>query len=222
MASYFRQVPDFDYVNRDSDGKSIGDYQVVKNLFKRVKIREDILQNLAYFTQYKIEGDDRPDNVAFEIYDDETLDWVVLLSNNIMNIQDEWPMTQAAFNDFLIKKYGDIEKANNIHHYETREMKNDRGEIVVPKGLNVPKNYKVEYFDVERGQYVIRTNEVDAVTNYTYEVRKEEAKRNIYLIKSDYLELILEDINKLMPYKKGSTQYVSRTLKKGEDIRLFN
>ena len=222
MASYFRQVPNFDYVNRDSDGKNIGDYQVVKNLFKRVKIREDILQNLAYFTQYKIQGDDRPDNVAFEIYDDETLDWVVLLSNNIMNIQDEWPMTQSAFNDFLIKKYGDIEKANNIHHYETREMKNDRGEIVVPKGLNVPKNYKVEYFDVERGQYVIRTNEVDAVTNYTYEVRKEEAKRNIYLIKSDYLELILEDINKLMPYKKGSTQYVSRTLKKGEDIRLFN
>jgi len=222
MASYFRQVPDFDYVNRDSDGKSIGDYQVVKNLFKRIKIREDILQNLAYFTQYKIQGDDRPDNVAFEIYEDETLDWVVLLSNNIMNIQDEWPMTQAAFNDFLIKKYGDIEKTNNIHHYETRELKNDSGEIVVRKGLNVPKNYKVEYFDVERNQYVVRTNEVDAISNYTYEVRKEEKKRNIFLIKSDYLELILEDINKLMPYKKGSAQYVNRTLKKGEDIRLFN
>ena len=222
MASYFRQVPDFNYVNRDSDGKSIGDYQVVKNLFKRIKIREDILQNLAYFTQYKIQGDDRPDNVAFEIYEDETLDWVVLLSNNILNVQTEWPLTQAAFNEFLIKKYGDIEKSNNIHHYETRELKNDRGEIVVRKGLTVPKNYKIEYFDTKRNQYVVRTNEVDAITNYTYEVRKEEAKRNIYLIKSDYLELILEDINRLMPYKKGSTQYVSRTLKKGEDIRLFN
>jgi hypothetical protein len=222
MASYFRQVPDFDYVNRDSDGKSIGDYQVVKNLFKRIKIREDILQNLAYFTQYKIQGDDRPDNVAFEIYDDETLDWVVLLSNNILNVQTEWPLTQAAFNEFLIKKYGSIEKTNNIHHYETRELKNDSGEIVVRKGLIVPKNYKVEYFDTKRNQNVVRTNEVDSVTNYSYEVRKEEAKRNIYLIKSDYLELILEDINRLMPYKKGSAQYVSRTLKKGEDIRLFN
>jgi hypothetical protein len=222
MASYFRQVPDFDYVNRDSDGKSIGDYQVVKNLFKRVKIRQDILQNLAYFTQYKIQGDDRPDNVAFEIYDDETLDWVVLLSNNILNVQTEWPLTQAAFNEFLIKKYGSIEKTNNIHHYETRELKNDSGEIVVRKGLIVPKNYKVEYFDTERNQNVVRTNEVDSVTNYTYEVRKEEAKRNIYLIKPDYLELILEDINRLMPYKKGSAQYVNRTLKKGEDIRLFN
>ena len=222
MASYFRQVPDFDYVNRDSDGKGIGDYQIVKNLFKRVKIREDILQNLSYFTQYKIVGDSRPDNVAFEIYGDETFDWLVLLSNNIMNVQTEWPMTQAAFNDFLIKKYGDIAKANNTHHYETREMKNDRGEIVVPKGLTVPQNYKVEYFDSRRKQYVIRTNEVDEVTNYIYEVRKEEAKRNIYLIKAKYIELVLDDVQRLMPYKKGSTQYVSRTLKRGEDIRLFN
>ena len=222
MASYFRQVPDFDYVNRDSDGKSIGDYQVVKNLFKRVKIRQDILENLAYFTQYRVSGDDRPDNVAFEIYGDESFDWLVLLSNNIMSIQTEWPLSQAAFNDFLIKKYGSIEKTNNIHHYETRELKNDSGEIVVRKGLIVPKNYKIEYFDTRRNQYVIRTNEVDAVTNYTYEVRKEEAKRNIYLLKAEYIELVLDDVQRLMPYKKGSTQYVSRTLKKGEDIRLFN
>ena len=222
MASYFRQVPDFDYVNRDSDGKSIGDYQVVKNLFKRVKIRQDILENLAYFTQYKITGDDRPDNVAFEIYGDESFDWLVLLSNNIMSIQTEWPLSQAAFNDFLIKKYGSIEKTNNIHHYETRELKNDSGEIVVRKGLIVPKNYKVEYFDVKRNQNVVRTNEVDSVTNYTYEIRKEEKKRNIYLLKADYVELVLDDVQRLMPYKKGSAQYVSRTLKKGEDIRLFN
>ena len=222
MASYFRQVPDFDYVNRDSDGKSIGDYQVVKNLFKRVKIRQDILENLAYFTQYRVSGDDRPDNVAFEIYGDESFDWLVLLSNNVMSIQTEWPLSQAAFNDFLIKKYGSIEKTNNIHHYETRELKNDSGEIVVRKGLIVPKNYKVEYFDTRRNQYVVRINEVDAVTNYTYEVRKEEAKRNIYLLKADYIELVLDDVQKLMPYKKGSAQYVNRTLKKGEDIRLFN
>ena len=222
MASYFRQVPEFEYVNRTSDGKNIGDFTVVKNLFKRVKIREDILKNLAYFTRYQIEGDDRPDNVAFKVYGDETFDWVVLLSNNITNVQTEWTLTQQAFNDFLIKKYGSIEKVNNIHHYETRELKNDSGEIVVPKGLKVQKNFKIEYFDEKRDAYVIRVNEVDAVTNYTYEVRKEELKRNIYLIKPEYLELIIEDINRIMPYKKGSTQYVSRTLKRGEDIKLFD
>ena len=222
MASYFRQVPEFEYVNRSSDGKSIGDFTVVKNLFKRVKIRQDILENLAYFTLYKIKGDDRPDNIAFEVYGDETFDWLVLLSNNITNVQTEWPLTQQAFNDFVIRKYGSIEKTYNIHHYETRELKNDAGEIVVPKGLKVQKNFKIEYFDKTRGTYVIRVNEVDAITNYAYEINKEEKKRNIYLIKPRYLELILDDIQRIMPYKKGSTQYVSRTLKRGEDIKLFD
>lgn len=222
MASYFRQVPEFEYVNRSSDGKNIGDFTVVKNLFKRVKIRQDILENLAYFTKYQIQGDDRPDNVAFKVYGDETFDWLVLLSNNIMNVQSEWTLTQSAFNDFLVKKYGSIEISNNIHHYETRELKNDTGEIVVPKGLIVPKNFKIEYYDKKRGEYISRVNEIDAISNYTYEVRKEEEKRNIYLIKQEYVELILDDIQNIMPYKKGSTQYVSRTLKRGEDIKLFD
>ena len=67
MSSYFRQVPNLEYVNRLPDAK-IGDYALVKNLFKRGKLREDIFQNLAFFTKYQIKGDDRPDNVAYEVY----------------------------------------------------------------------------------------------------------------------------------------------------------
>lgn len=89
MASYFRNIPDFDYVSRTSD-KNISEYIKVKNLFKRGKIREDILSDLSYFTKYTIIGDDRPDNIAFDVYGDEKLDWVILLANNIQNIQTEW------------------------------------------------------------------------------------------------------------------------------------
>jgi hypothetical protein len=222
MASYFRQVPEFDYINRTDDGKNIGDYTTVKNLFKRVKLRQDILENVAYFTEYKVQGDDRPDNVAFEIYGDETFDWLVLLSNNIVNIQSEWPMTNAAFNDFLIKKYGSYEEIEGIHHYESQEVKNNAGDVLIPKGIDVPADYKVEYYEQSTGQYVTKFNIADAVTNYTYEIRKEEKKRNIYLLKTDYVELVLNEIEELMPYKKGSAQFVNRTLKRGEDIRLFN
>ena len=222
MASYFRQVPDFEYVSRLPDGKNIGDFVVVKNLFKRVEIRQDILQNLAYFTQYKIQGDDRPDLVSFKNYGDETLDWLVLLSNNIMNIQNEWPMTNAAFNDFLIKKYGSYEKIEGIHHYESQEVKNANNVVLIRKGIEVPADYKLEYYETKTGQYVTKFNIADAVTNYTYELRKEENKRNIYLLKPEYAELVINEIQTLMPYKKGSAQYVNRTLKRGEDIRLFN
>ena len=68
MASYFRQVPNFDYISRDADSQSISDYVQVKNLFKRGRLREDIFGNLSIFTKYKIIGDERPDNVAFKTY----------------------------------------------------------------------------------------------------------------------------------------------------------
>ena len=222
MASYFRQVPEFEYISRLPDGKNIGDFVVVKNLFKRVEIRQDILQNLAYFTQYKIQGDDRPDLVAFKNYGDETLDWLVLLSNNIMNIQNEWPMTNAALHDYLIKKYGSYEKIEGIHHYESQEVKNANNVVLIRKGIEVPADYKLEYYETKTGQYVTKFNIADAITNYTYELRKEENKRNIYLLKPEYAELVINEIQTLMPYKKGSAQYVNRTLKRGEDIRLFN
>jgi hypothetical protein len=91
MSNYFRQLPNFEYVSRLPNAK-ISDYIAVKNFFKKGKIREDIFQDTTFFEKYKIIGDDRPDNVADKIYGDSTLDWVVLLSNNIINIQTEWPI----------------------------------------------------------------------------------------------------------------------------------
>ena len=76
---YFRQVPNFEYVNRNKDSTTLSNYITVKNLFKRAKLRDDIIANLAYFTKYQIIGDDRPDNVAQEVYEDPKLDWLVLL-----------------------------------------------------------------------------------------------------------------------------------------------
>ena len=82
---YFRNLPEIAYVNRD-DPKSTSEYNIVKNFFKRAKLREDILQNIAFFEKFIIKGDDRPDNIAFEVYGDSTLDWVVLMSNNIITV----------------------------------------------------------------------------------------------------------------------------------------
>ena len=127
MSNYFNQVPNFEYVSRLPDAK-IGDYFVVKNFFKRGKLREDIIQNVSVFEKYKIQGDDRPDNVAFDFYGDSKLDWVVLLSNNILNIQTEWPLVQNNFDSFLLNKYGDYDTLyNGIHHYESLEIKNSAG-----------------------------------------------------------------------------------------------
>ena len=104
--SYFRQVPNFEYVNRTKGNTDISNYITVKNLFKRGKIRPDIFGNLNFFTKYKIIGNDRPDNIAFKEYGDSNLDWVVLLANNILNVQDEWPLPQNSIDEILLEKYG--------------------------------------------------------------------------------------------------------------------
>ena len=217
--TYFRQIPDFNYVDRNV-GAKIGDYTRVKNLFRRVKLREDIFQNTSFFEKYQIEGDDRPDNVANKIYGDSELDWLVLVSNNIINIQTEWPMPQLAFDAFVLDKYGTYENLNAVHHYETVETKNSQGVVLVPAGLQVDAGSTYTYYDGSDKSFVSTGDFTTPVTNYEYEERIENEKRNIYLLKSRYLPVILDDIETEMGYKKGSSDYISGTLKSSSNIRL--
>ncbi len=326
--SYFQQIPNFEYVNRTQGNTNISNYINVKNLFKRGKIRPDIFANLNFFTKYKIIGDERPDNVAFKEYGNSNLDWVVLLSNNILNIQDEWPLPQTSLDEILLEKYGTYDKLySGIHHYETIEIKNSKGGVILPGGLETPnkwrtngnyiqaintkitqisgteskiatvtmnngiKNLEVgsevyiqnvntdvyngrfavteilsvgdvvirfkyslpeiptntepeiggteqvtftvegnigtgnayyyEYYDNNSYHTIPAAKITQAVTNYQYEIKKEDDKRNIYLLKPDYLNIIYNDMDEIMPYKKGAAQYVSDTLKRGENIRLY-
>ena len=220
---YFSNLTDFLYVNRTVDGRSEGDYSVVKNFFKRAKLRDDIFQDLAFFTKYIVIGDDRPDTVATKVYDDPTLDWVVLLSNNIVSIQSEWPLGQAAFNTYVTEKYGDETTLySGIHHYESREVKANDGTIIIPSGARVSVGQSVSFFDEDSSQQIIRTDVAMPVTNYMFEEKLNDEKRNIFILKPIYLNILFDDIDQLMRNKKGSTQFISETLVRGDDIRLYD
>ena len=198
MSSYFRNIPDFEYVSRESNSKKISDYRKVKNLFKRGKLKNDIFKDLTKFTKYKIVGDDRPDNVAFDMYGDETLDWIVLLSNNVTNIQTEWPLDHQSFYNFLIDKYGSEEQIHSVHHYETTEVRNTDRAIIVPAGLEVPQNYSIEFYDSRLETTTTVSNITTEITNYTYENKIEDEKRNIFVLKPEYINLILNDMEDAM------------------------
>jgi hypothetical protein len=227
---YFSNIPDFEYVSRVKENRNISEYITVKNLFKRGKLREEIFANLNFFTKYSIIGDERPDNVAYKVYNDETLDWVVLISNNILNIRTEWPLPQTGFDRFLIEKYkvgGESEETtynrvyNGIHHFESPEIKNTLDITVLPKGLQIPQNFSLTYYDAGLEQEVVRSNIAIPVTNYEYEIGIQEKKRNIFILKPKYLNVVYNDLDDIMPYKQGSEQYVSRTLKRADNIRLY-
>ena len=220
---YFSNLGDFLYVNRTRDGINEGDYSLVKNLFKRAKLREDIYQDLAFFSKFDVLGDDRPDNVADIIYGDPTLDWVVLLSNNIVNVQSEWPLSQADFNRYITEKYGTEENLySGIHHYESREVKANDGTIIIPSGARVSVGQSVSFYDEITDQQIIRTDVAMPITNYMHEDKLNNDKRNIFLLKPIYLNILFDDIEEIMSNKKGSTQFVSRTLVAGDNIRLYS
>ena len=220
MSNYFNRLPNFEYVNRLPDAK-ISDYIQVKNLFKKGVIREDIFQDITFFTKYQIQGDDRPDNVAAKVYGDPTLDWIVLQSNNVINVQTEWPLSQNRFDEYCLAKYGSYDSLyNGVHHYETIEIKNSNGVVIVPGEQQVPSDFSVTYYDDRLRQY-ITASEVSAVTNYTYEEDIQTKKRNIFLLKQLYVPTVLDDVDNIMEYRKGSTQYVSETLKRADNIRLY-
>ena len=153
--------------------------------------------------------------LLINVYDDPDLDWVVLLSNNIINVQSEWPLPQRDFDRYVLEKYETYEKLNAVHHYETKECKNSVDAVVVPEGLQVDSDYSVTYYDWYLGGEITKSSSdiVVEVTNYEYESKLEDAKRSIYLLKPKYLNIVKDDMDNMMKYKKGSTQYLDETLK---------
>jgi len=220
IKTYFRQLPDFNYVNLDSNLSS--EYTRVKNLFKRGELRSDIFVNLAFFNKYSIVGEESPDEVSLRLYDTEEFDWVILLANNIINVRDEWPLSNDSLYNHLIDIYGSEENLQNIHHYETIEVKDNSGRVVLRKGLRTEEMYSFTYYERSTQQNITVSNASEAISNYVNAIRKEEEKRNIFVLKPEYLNVLTNDIERIMQYKEGGEQYVSPTLKQGDNIKLFS
>ena len=222
MSNYFRKLPNLDYPTLLKTKQSNTDYVETKNLFRRVKIREDLFSNFVVFDQYKIIGDERPDNVAEKVYGDDNLDWVILMSNNIIDVKNEWPMTQSDLNTYINEKYTQKE-LTHIHHYETIEFRDRNNQLLVPAGKVVDESFTIEYYLGESG---LRNNgqlktasPIRSVNNYENEVEINDKKRTINVVKEDILGLFLKAFNRIMKYDKSS-QYVNRKLKKTENIRI--
>ena len=215
--SYFRQLPDLDYPSLANNRTSVYDYQTVKNIFKRAVIRDDIFDEITAFTKYSVIGDERPDQIAYKFYGDSGLDWGVLTTNNIVHLRDEWPMGNQDFLTYLNEKYTDQE-LSNIHHYETEVLRNSRGQLMQPEGLKVPAGHSITFID----NGVLRTeSKIKQITFLEHETNLNDAKRNINILRSEYITIFLENFKNIMTYEESS-QYINDDLKKTENPRLIS
>ena len=221
MSNYFRRLPNLDYPSLLKERESNTDFIQTKNLFRRVKIREDLFANFMQFDKYEVIGDERPDNVAEKVYGNDGLDWVVLLSNNIIDINNEWPMNQSQLNMFLEEKYTP-QQLVSIHHYETLELRDNKNQLILPAGLVVDADFNMEYLSggqVKSTNSLVDGRPIKAVTFFDYENSLNEQKRNINVLKQEFLGLFIKDFERIMKYDKSS-QYVNRKLKRTENPRI--
>ena len=211
---YFRELPNVDYQSFLSDSLSSQSYLRVKNLFRRNKLRDDLSGVFTLFNKYEIPEGSRPDLVAEEFYGDAELDWVVLLTAGILNVRDEWPLSNYNLYRYAENLYG-IDGLNNVRYYETKEVKDSSGRLILPKEKVVDSDFTIPDPDDYKGTL----NPVRPVTNWEYEVRKNEKKSSIYLLRREYLQQFLNDMRQIMIYDRSS-EYVSEDLIRTDNTRV--
>ena len=141
--TYFRELPDLEYQSFLSDRQRSNDYLRVKNLFRRGKLRDDISNVLTVFDKYEIPDGYRPDNVAEELYRNSGYDWVVLISAGIINVRNEWPISDGDLYTYVIQKYGD--ELYGTHHYITAEIKDSNDRLILSEGKLVNSTLQIPF-----------------------------------------------------------------------------
>ena len=232
--SYFRELPNIAYQSNLQHKISSKEYIAIKNLFRRVKVRDGIQDKATLYTKYTILQGQRPDTVAETFYGSSDLDWVVVLTAGITNIRDQWPLSNKDVYIYANNKYG--KELNEIHHYETLEVKDSKGRLIIPPGQKVDKDFSIPApYDatITDNSYTAKSayentkysgtsdiSPVIGISNFVYETIENEKKRRIFLLKPKYLGQYLKDIRTIMNYSESS-QFINEKLIKTDNTRLI-
>ena len=223
---FFSLIPDIEY-----DVKPIkfpytkSDYVTAKNFFKRFEINEDIFSYTATFNKYAVLDGETPEQVAEKAYDDPFLDWVILMTNNVINPLFDWPRTDNAVRKYCEKTY--IDPYSEILYYKTREIKSGTsmttdltGKTIkinaLDAGIKVDEKFYNTPFSFFDGNQVITMagSEVcDPVNAYNHEIEENEKRREIYLLKGRFLDSFVREFTEKNRYE-SSSDFISQRSKK--------
>ena len=205
---YFSLVPNISY-----DEKPIGypfsesDYVTAKNFFRRYKVDDDVFSYAVFFNEYTIQDGERPDTLAKKTYNDQFFDWVIILTNNLVNVHHDWPLTNYQIYKVLEKEYDN--PYETIHHYETYEIGPYK------QGLRVDETFynKTHKLNIDGNILIKNGNEIcRPVTIAEWFTFENEKKRQIYLLKPRYVQSFVDDFRSQNLYRKSSN-YINQRLK---------
>ena len=237
---YFKELPNILYQSPLLHKNSSTDYISIKNLFRRAKLYDYLGNNVSIFNKFVIGDGDRPDTIAESLYNDSSLDYVVVLVAGITNINHEWPLQDFQVYDYALQKYGSESKMFEDHHYETFEIKDDKGRQILPPDLIVDKDFKIDGSALrfnstytliseagntqldDKNEYTVSTDNIArAVSNFEYEISENEKKREINVLRSGYLNIFVNDLRDVVKYDKSSG-YITNNLAKTENTNIIS
>lgn len=207
---YFNELPDLLYPSLLPKSSRSDEKIRVKNLFRRAKLRLDS-SAFTLAELYEIPEGERPDMLAEKLYQNPELDWVILTTNNITSIKDQWPLNNNDLNNYMLEKYGSASALFDVHHYETKQITDTFGRLVLQGGLIVDENFTFTYSS-STGSEIKDTNASGPVTNFVYETKKNNEKRIINILKKEYLGTFISDFREIMRYEQSS-QFITDKLK---------
>ena len=214
MANYFSYIPDV-FVRTSSYRTGSNDpYVMAKNLFRRIKIRDDLSDVILGFEKYMIQHNERPEQIADRVYGDVSYDWIVLLTNNIINLYDEWPMSEQEMYNYMVRKYGK-DHVESIHHWVTQEIRSTRGDVVLRAGFEVPQDF--EYLRPD-GTSIPREELVRPISNYDHETQLNDYKRGIHILKPQYISSFVEEFEDLVAYLPSNEVDAATGIKKTANV----
>ena len=203
---YFRELPNLLYPSFLPEKVSSLDFIEVKNIFRRVKMRDDLFNNFTLFDKYEIPEGARPETVAEELFGSPNFDWIILTVAGIINVRNEWPLSNRDLYKYVDNKYGNSINSNKF--FETIEVKNSDEQLILPKGKIVDSNFTIPNPD----EPTAILNPVVGITNFEYETRLNEEKRNIFVLREEYLQEFIEDMKDIMTYAESSEYLNERTI----------
>ena len=216
---YFRELPNISAVSL-LPGRTRSDERViVKNIFKRAKLRTDVDAAISAYDFRVIKENERPDTIANNVYGDPELDYIILITNNIIDVRSQWPLSNRDLYNYMLDKYGSDTAIQEVHHYETTEVRDENNRTVLEGGLIVDEDFTFEYTTLDE-KLIQVTNPAGPVTNFTYETLRNDAKRIIRILKVEFVGAFVSDMRKMMKYETSS-QYINRTTKAAYNPREF-
>jgi hypothetical protein len=192
MANYFSYLPNVYVGQEESDGR-LG-YRLIKNMFRRGYLDPIIEKYITAFETFYITDNMRPDELANKVYGDPNLDWVILMVNNIIDPYTQWPKSTTDLNNYIEENY---DNPDQIHHWETNEVKLDDGTIFVQKGIEVSEDYRVT---LPNGDILSKLDSIYQVSIAENETYLNEQKRLISLISPGLVETLVDKFESVVAY----------------------